>query len=100
MKALSRHPLSDYPIPVWNNGEKHGSLLACLAYANDSCPCPPAFQAGMLAREREMERERENMPKPASNYSIGGGPSFHNVNKDLVANNVFIQAIITRTTRG
>lgn len=85
MKALSRHPLSDYPIPVWNNGEKHGSLLACLAYANDSCPCPPAFQAGMLAREREMEREREKTcQNPLAITQLVEAPVFTMLTKTLL----------------
>lgn len=51
--------------------------LVHLTYANDSRPHPPGYQDRALTKEREQ--------KATSNYSICGGPSFHDVNEDPVA---------------
>ena len=75
LKALPKHPFNRVPHSCleW---ERTRISVVRLAYANDSCPCLPGFQAGALTKEGEQ--------KASSNYSICGGPKFHDVNGDLV----------------
>lgn len=91
-ESFVQTPPRRIPTPAWNKREESGSLLVCLADANDSCPCPPGFQAGASIKEGKQ--------KATSNYSLCGGPNFHNVRANLVATVLFIPAIIARTTRG